>query len=490
MPPDHEQGKSWEDQGRLLSSTLEGCHSAVLVGENPEAAARVALGIGRAQARRRRVAIGDVVGELDTIQQLVPADFPHGLVDSFLYGVSLNRIAHPIDPAKNLFVMPSGAGPMDHTSILRSARWPKLTAGFVEVDALLLVIAPAGVAGLDTLIAATDGAIVVGEPTAVVPGKILARLTRDGALVGSTSVSVAPAPTVAADSPELEDGVAIDESRRESQPVVGAAPALERRQFPRHGATTVVGDEMLAAAFGHQRSASRAGLVIGLLIAAVALFALAFWVLRARGNVPGKAPASGLTGSVAPSAPPDTSPTDGGDLSVAARVAGGVMNAADSSSSSAYSVELALFSSLADANAQIEQEQARGLMAVTFAPVIFPDNARWYRVVTGAERESASADSLLRRLRSRKILSAGNGTVVRAPFALLVQRDVEGETASALVQGYRLKGLPVYALLQNDGNASLYAGAFESVEQASLLLSTFAAAGERPPVVYRTGRPF
>lgn len=485
MPPDPEQGKSWEEQGRLLSATLEGCHSAVIVGENPEAAARVALGIGRAQARRRRVAIGDVVGELDTIQQLVPADFPHGLVDSFLYGVSLNRIAHPIDPAKNLFVMPSGAGPLDHTSILRSARWPKLTAGFVEVDALLLVIAPAGAAGLDTLIAATDGAIVVGEPTAVVPGKILARLTRDGALLGDTSVSVAPPATaVVADSPEVEDGV-VDESRREAEPVGGAAPAVERRQAPRRGSANVVEDDMLAAAFGHQRSASRAGLAVGILLAAAAALALAFWVVRARGSSAGKQPATGLR-----PASPDTSVTDAGDLSVAARLPGGVTNVADSLNASAYSVELALFSSLADANAQIEQEQARGLMAVTFAPVIFPDNARWYRVVTGAERASASADSLLRRLRSRKILSAGNGTVVRAPFALLVQRDVEGETATALVRGYRLKGLPVYALLQDDGNASLYAGAFESVEQASLLLSTFAAAGERPPVVYRTGRPF
>src|SRR5919199_1793626 len=92
----------WEAAGRRIAGTLDNRAAAVVIGEDTAAAAQVALGIGRVQARRRRVAVGDLVGEEPMLQSLVPADAEYGLADTFLHGVSLGHVAYPIDPAHNL----------------------------------------------------------------------------------------------------------------------------------------------------------------------------------------------------------------------------------------------------------------------------------------------------------------------------------------------------------------------------------------------------
>jgi hypothetical protein len=52
------------------------------------------------------------------------------------------------------------------------------------------------------------------------------------------------------------------------------------------------------------------------------------------------------------------------------------------------------------------------------------------------------------------------------------------------------RGQPVYALRQADGSARLYAGAFESPEQASLYVDAIRTSGIRPVLVYRIGRVY
>jgi len=55
------------------------------------------------------------------------------------------------------------------------------------------------------------------------------------------------------------------------------------------------------------------------------------------------------------------------------------------------------------------------------------------------------------------------------------------------VQKYEARGLPVYALMQNDGGARLYAGAFARADQSAELIRTLRGAGLNPVLVYRTG---
>jgi len=146
-PLDHTITSAWEQEGQRISPALDFRASALIVGSDPVAAAEVALGIARAQARRRRVCVADVVGELKPIEDLIPFDFEYGLMDAFFQGVSLNKVAFPVDPARNLLLLPSGPKPIDHDGILASARWASLAAGFRDAGALLLVIAPYDSAG-------------------------------------------------------------------------------------------------------------------------------------------------------------------------------------------------------------------------------------------------------------------------------------------------------------------------------------------------------
>jgi hypothetical protein len=67
---------------------------------------------------------------------------------------------------------------------------------------------------------------------------------------------------------------------------------------------------------------------------------------------------------------------------------------------------------------------------------------------------------------------------------------VPDSAVASRVSVYQTRGLPVYALLQSDGTARLFAGAFKEPEEASLLSDAMRASGVRTSVVYRTGRVY
>ena len=114
---------SWENEGQRLAPLLDDVCAAVIAGTDPLAAASVAVGIARVQGVRRRVAIADLVGEIPPLQSLVTGDDPHGIADSFLYGVSLNKIARAVNESGNVFVMPSGTEAVAHDAVYANDRW-------------------------------------------------------------------------------------------------------------------------------------------------------------------------------------------------------------------------------------------------------------------------------------------------------------------------------------------------------------------------------
>src|SRR5512143_2535692 len=131
----------WEAAAREFGETLDGFNALVVIGTDPVATGRAAVGIARAQATRRRVAVGDLFAESPPIQALVHTDDPHGLVDSFLYGVSISKIAYPVPDAGQLFVMPSGTEPPTYEEVLPNPRWHRFAVGFCEVGALIVLAA-------------------------------------------------------------------------------------------------------------------------------------------------------------------------------------------------------------------------------------------------------------------------------------------------------------------------------------------------------------
>jgi hypothetical protein len=114
--------------------------------------------------------------------------------------------------------------------------------------------------------------------------------------------------------------------------------------------------------------------------------------------------------------------------------------------------------------------------------------APWYRLLVGASTSRQEAEALLADLRRRRVLGAGSGSIVRAPYALLVAEAVPAAQAGDRVQALARKNIPVYPLSRGDGTVNLYAGAFETPDQAAFLARNLQGAGVRPVLVYRTGR--
>jgi hypothetical protein len=117
------------------------------------------------------------------------------------------------------------------------------------------------------------------------------------------------------------------------------------------------------------------------------------------------------------------------------------------------------------------------------------DATLWYRVIAGASGTRAGADSVLVALRQVKAIDDPTaGAVVRVPFAFRLQSNVAPAMAPGAVAQFLARGVPAYALLQDDSTATIYAGAFETADQAALFMTYLRAAGVEPALTYRLGR--
>ena len=426
---------AWEDAGRQIASLFGSYFAVVVTSSDHVAAAHVALGIARAEATHRRVVVGDLIGDNPSLRSLVRDEDPHGITDSFLYGVSLNKIGYAVEGTENLYVMPSGTDPHIDEEILRSARWTRVAAGFGEVGALLLLVAPWDSKGLGDLIDKLDGAVLVKDadlpaaPTAVV----LARVA-------------SPTPTLKIPLHRISARAASWKQHRWFYPALGAIALV------------------LIASLG-----------LALVLARVGQSA------RQPARVVAKAPPAPAP---APTPPPPRPPPE--TLYVAPPA-----NVNDSASAAAFTVELLVANTAEGANLFVRKNGA-ALPAAAVSPVAIDlERSKWYKVTAGAYTRRDQADSLLRALRNSGVLRDSAGSVTTAPLALIVDSvPTQGGIVDAVrgaVDKYTARGLPVYALMQNDGGALIYAGAFSRADQSAELIRTLRGAGLKPVLVYRTG---
>jgi hypothetical protein len=426
---------AWEDAGRQIASLFGSYFAVVVTSSDHVAAAHVALGIARAEATHRRVVVGDLVGDNPSLRSLVRDEDPHGITDSFLYGVSLNKIGYAVEGTENLYVMPSGTDPHIDEEILRSARWTRVAAGFGEVGALLLLVAPWDSKGLGDLIDKLDGAVLVKDadlpaaPTALV----LARVA-------------SPTPTLKIPLHRISARAASWKQHRWFYPALGA----------------------IALVF-------IASLGLALVLARVGQSA------RQPARVVAKAPP---VPAPAPTPPPPRPPPE--TLYVAPPA-----NVNDSASAAAFTVELLVANTAEGANLFVRKNGA-ALPAAAVSPVAIDlERSKWYKVTAGAYTRRDQADSLLRALRNSGVLRDSAGSVTMAPLALIVDSvPTQGGIVDAVrgaVDKYTARGLAVYALMQNDGGALIYAGAFSRADQSAELIRTLRSAGLKPVLVYRTG---
>ena len=159
---------AWFQAGYRCAGSLGASRGAVVVlGRDPIGTACVALGFAQALQDTRRVAIVDLIGDVEPLRRLLPATEVPGILDGFVHGVSLNRIALPVNASRNLFLLPSGSTEIATEEILASPRWERLAKGFHEVGALLVIAVLADAPGAESLaLANAVGALATRAPGA------------------------------------------------------------------------------------------------------------------------------------------------------------------------------------------------------------------------------------------------------------------------------------------------------------------------------------
>lgn len=426
LPP-----SAWADEGTRVASALNEVAAAIVTGRDPEAAAAVALGIARAHAPERRVAVADLVGGLAS---LTPLDDQPGLLECLRDGEPISGIGQPLPGAPEVYVLPSGRGPIAERWVFESARWERLVAGFREVDALLLLVAPAGAPGLSALIARVDGVVAVDlPPTEVRAWPLLA--------------------TVDHPEPELPP---IPVRRPEPTERAPAPPARRKGR----GRYLLAGVALVAASA-----------------------AAGSWWLR---NRPLPAPVAAVA---VDSISPDTAPLPP-EAPLVEVTLGPLVNPADSGIAAGFAVELVAANTLPSANSRLASLTDLA-PARTIAPVVIGSAARpWFRALVGAWTQRREAEAWLASQRATGVMGATAGRVVTVPYALLLEDSLAASETAAAVSRWESVGVRAYGLLQDDGRVRVFAGAFESASQAGWLASMLRETGATPLLAYRTGRAF
>lgn len=425
---------AWEDAGRQIAPLLGSYSAVAVVSSDPFAAAYVALGLARAEAKHRRTVIGDLVGDIPPLRDLVSQEDAHGITDSFVYGVSLNRIGYAVPGTSNLFIMPSGTDPDIDEDVFRSAKWRKIVSGFAEVGGLLLLVAEHDAPGLADLIDKLDGVVLV----------------KDAELPSAPSaVVLARVPT--------------------------ATPTLK---MPIHRISE------RAAVWRANRWFLPAIAVISLLI--LASVGLALGLLKFK--YPRRSPVvvTRAASTPRPVAPPPRAPAETLHVPPPA-------NSGDSANAAQFTVDLQLSNTGEGANLFVKKN-GRALPAAAISPLpIGADRTIWWKVTAGAYTRRSQADSLLTTLRNSGIPANG---VATTPMSLLVDSvpsqggiaDSVRATLQRYDERYAALGLAFYALMQDDGGALIYTGAFASADQSAELIRTLRGQGLKPVLVYRKGR--
>ena len=478
---------AWTQMGQQIAPLLGTVGAVVVAGANTEQAAAVALGIAQIEGGRRRVAIADLVGECPVLEALHASDDPHGIADSFLYGVSLNRIALPVNDAGSVFLMPSGTEPVAAEAIYGSERWRRLAMGFQQVGALLLVVAIPETPGFRELCTTVGAFLPIG------PGQFP---DLPGVHV------IAPATPSA---PSAADRFGADQPLPQANGSTGETMVLPSRPpAPRGPRAARARDAAAVSADGRRRTLIAT--IVALCAVAVAL--AAFWpAMKSRlpasiARLLAGAPADTTTLLVKPTPMDTLHRADSALLDSAKRAVDSLLaaapdslsrpvtpppaieNPADSSSAARYAIFLTAANTRKDA---LADARLQGQSALAVAPVLL-DGAVWYRVFLGAAAARPGADSLLTQLRSKRVVNGG--AVADVPLAFRLEQNVAPATVATRLAELNKRGILAYALRQANGNDMIYTGAFETPAQATILADSLRALGITPVLTFRTGRVF
>ena len=442
---------AWEASGRRAALALPADTGALVVlGKDVESTAHAALGLARAIAATRQVALADLLGDSATLAALVDDPAAPGISDSFVHGVSLNQVARPVPGTLRLFILPSGGIEASAPDVLASTRWDRLARGFKQVNAMLIVVASADEPEAEGLARRLGGAIAVGTDVVLGPDV-------------RTLATLLPVPVPVAAPP-----------REIVEPEGNGAPVL------RNGAAMLTPLVSYVIPEGGIPPAPARAVRVYALAGVLLAVLLALVVQQRRPAASNAAPIAPASSPAVITAPVDTVPVDTANLTIA--------NVGDSAKAVGFAVELLAANTLEGAVLALIKDSLPG---GTVSPALLgPARARWYRVVAGAFATRREADSLLANLVRRKHAAEGTARIIQAPLGFRLEYNVPRDTTPLALARWRRTGLPVYALVQDDGKVTIFAGAFERLDQAALLVPALRAANLAPDLAYRTGRTY
>lgn len=411
-----------------IVAAMESHSALVITGPDDHRAAELAVAVARAASTTRSIALGDLTGRASALYTLAGGEDAPGLAECFRDGLGLNDIARPVAGDRTLFVLPAGAGAQDEPALLDRDRWSRLIRGFSEAGGLLVLVVPVTAAVIPVLVGA-GASLVLAEATRAELAAV--------AVAGVYSPGGLRAP-------------------RAGTPLGGT------RVIPRWAAALAV---VAGAATG-----GGAGVA---------------WIRAS--TVPDGAVSLPQVSAGSPASARDRGGPD--TVTIAERSAPG-----DESRLSPFSIEVVAANTASNANSLLHDDaQIAAGPAATVSVVEVRSGAgrtaRWHKVMLGAWGGAASADSALAAMRKRRTLRAGEGVVVRAPYAMLLADSASSERARAVMEVWRAKGLVPYALTQDDGSVRVFAGAFETVAQGVAMAAIVHDAGGTPIIAFRTGRP-
>lgn len=460
-----------------------------------------------AAARGRRVALVDLSLDRPCLDRGMSGHLQEGIVDAFLYGVSLGRVAQPQEP-KGLHFIGVGTRAADPSEIWANPRWARLTQGFAKEGALLLAFIP--VNGIPA---------VAFEPEAVVllaqegfdpyehPFPDLDRWLPARGPVLVVEETTAPEPARQAPAPARPQAPQQAETpRSESSP--GRPIALEpplagtgepdfsgppaSPAHPPPSPRNRIGPRPPQREARRRRSRGNRRFYLGAVVVFVVVIGAMFGWPELRTRV------AALAGSDAEpaadsmlAAPPlgaavlDTASDSVADTTGTSRASPGEAIPPPRLDSLFYGVQVAAFNSY-DRAMTHALEVGNGLLAPAVTPVRIGGDRLWYRVIVGAFASSAEADSALREFWNRGRVERGQGTVIRTPQAFDLGLRPTADSATAEAMGLRRRGLPAY-VLRAPGGARVLVGAFQRPAQAAAAESLLTTAGITASLVQRMG---
>ena len=422
----------------------------------------------------RRVALIDCYVDAPRLHAVAGEPDGDGIVDVFEYGASLSRIARA-QPEGTLFFVPAGTFSPDPAGMMARPRWRRLSAGFRHEDAVMLLFLPPNCLG--ALASEVDGLVVIGpgEAGSDFSGspEIGAALARGIPLLATFAVAadVAPgAPPTRSAPPGIEQPPSINAQpgMEEREPPGAEAGSLTQAALPLDGGepSGPPGRPVLRRRPGTGSSRRRLG--VYLLILALAAAAAAITYRRELGW-------SNVMFQAGPSQP---------EVQVVPAFRQLVPHAVDTLP---FAVQVSAWTRFAQALEDADTIEGRG-----FLPMIATvrlQRTTWYRVYVGPVDSQDAADSLLGTVRAAGLDGSNAATVSLVPFSLALRRTGTLLAARAERSRLRAAGVAAFVLGQADGSYQLFAGAFDSPDQAayldSLLTSTGSAGQLGPRVGFR-----